>query len=395
MAAVDEVRVALDRIVPDFSGRRGDWAAVLEKARVDARDYRSWRRWPAAAVAVVAAVGALVLFWPAGGGSENVLARARAAVGDGPVTHVVVRVASIEAYDLERHEYRSVPDIWEEWFDPARGFHGVQRVGSRVYQEYRGPRPAMLPEGAEEFAGIATAYRRALAADHASLGTEEIVQGRRVYWIRVATVLKQYEVAVDAGTFEPRFLRVEGGPVVSLQFETLGAGEGDFTVSPRRSESSSWSGTSQPGPLSPEEAGDALENALWLGERFGKVPLSSIRESEISWSTTKLDPLGESVRALELCYGSGERCAVSLTETTEPYPKAAGRHGWDVRPPPGLLALADEPGLGYVIRNGVYVTLLAPSRGELIAAAEALTPVPEEASRTQKGDVADGQESSP
>jgi hypothetical protein len=394
MAAVDEVRMALERTVPDFRDRSGDWAGVLEKARTDERKHRRWARWPAAAGAAVAAAAALVLFWPADRAGENVLARARAAVERGPVTHVVVRVASIEVYDLERHEYRSVPDIWEEWFDPARGFHGVQRVGSRLYQEYRGRGPANLPEGAEEFAGIATAYRHALATDNASLGAEETVQGRRVYWIRVAPVLKQYEVAVDAQTFEPRFLRVEGGPVVSLQFETLGAGEGDFTVSPRRSESSSWSGTSGPGPLSPEEAGDALENALWLGERFGKVPLSSIREAEISWSTTKLDPLGESMRALELCYGSGERCAVSLTETTEPYPMAAGGHGWDVRPPPGLLALADEPGLGYVIRNGVYVVLLAPSRVELIAAAEALTPIREQASsRTQKGDVRDAQES--
>ena len=273
MAAVDEVRLALERTVPDFRDRRGDWAGVLERARADERKHRRWTTWPAVAGAAVAAAAALVLFWPADRAGENVLARARAAVERGPVTHVVVRVASIEVYDLERHEYRSVPDIWEEWFDPARGFHGVQRVGSRVYQEYRGPRPATLPEGAEEFAGIATAYRRALATDNASLGAEETVQGRRVYWIRVATVLKQYEVAVDAETFEPRFLRVEGGPVVSLQFETLGAGEGDFTVSPRRPESSSWSGTSRPGPLSPEEAGDALENALWVGERFGKVTL--------------------------------------------------------------------------------------------------------------------------
>lgn len=386
--------MALEGTVPDFRDRSGDWAGVLERARADERKQWRWARWPAAAAAAVAAAAALVLFWPADRAGENVLARARAAVERGPVTHVVVRVASIEVYDLERHEYRSVPDIWEEWFDPARGFHGVQRVGSRVYQEYRGPRPATLPEGAEEFAGIATAYRRALATDTASLGAEETVQGRRVYWIRVATVLKRYEVAVDAQTFEPRFLRVEGGPVVNLQFETLGAGEGDFTVSPQRPESSSWSGTSRPGPLSPEEAGDALENALWLGERFGKVPLSSIREAEVSWSTTKLDPLGESLRALELCYGSGERCAVSLTETTEPYPKAAAGHGWEVRPPPGLLALADEPGLGYVIRNGVYVVLLAPSRGELIAAAEALTPIREQASsRTQRGDVRDAHES--
>jgi hypothetical protein len=54
---------------------------------------------------------------------------------------------------------------------------------------------------------------------------------------------------------------------------------------------------------------------------------------------------------------------------------AAGGHGWGVRPPPGLLAFAEEPGLGYLIRDGVYVTLLARSRSELIAAAEALTPI--------------------
>jgi hypothetical protein len=33
------------------------------------------------------------------------------------------------------------------------------------------------------------------------------------------------------------------------------------------------------------------------------------------------------------------------------------------------------PGLGYVIRSGVYVALLARSRDELVAAAEALTPI--------------------
>ena len=82
------------------------------------------------------------------------------------------------------------------------------------------------------------------------------------------------------------------------------------------------------------------------------------------------------MRALELCYGSGERCAVSLTEATEPHQMAARGRGWGVRPPPGLLAFGEEPGLGYLIRNGVYVTLLAPSRSELVAAAETLTRIP-------------------
>jgi hypothetical protein len=372
MPAVDEVREALEQTVPDFYGRNGDWAAVLEQARVGGQSYRSWRKWAVAPVAAVAATAALVLFWPMGGGGENVLARARAAIGGGPVTHVVVHVASIDVYDLERLEYRNVADTWEEWFDPARGFHGVRRVGPRVYHEYRGRAPVSFPAGQEEYAGIATAYRHALAADKASLGAEETVQGRRVYWIRIPG-REPYEVAVDAETFEPRFLRLDGGPVVTVRFETLDAGAGDFTVTPRREEpTSSWSGTSRPGPLSPAEAGDALENALWLGERFGKVPLSSIREL-FDWETETPEPS----RALEVCYGSGEGCAVSMTEGTEPNPIVAGGKDWQAfRAPSGTVALGETPGVGYLVRDGVWVTIQARSRDELIAAAEALGPIP-------------------
>ena len=390
MAAVDEVRAALERTVPDFRDRSGDWAGVLERARPNERSYRRRTRWPAAAAAAVAAAAVLVLFWPAGSEGEGVIDRARAAVAGGPVLHVVLRAAPLEVYDLERDEYGSVPVVEEEWFDPDRGpegtgcvkcwtLHRVRRVGSRVDSEIilRGV-PVAFPEGEQQYAGIATAYRRALAADEASLGAEETVHGRRVYWIQFSSLFapagsrgKEYEVAVDAETFEPRFVRVDNGPVAAvLLFETLPSGEGNFTLTGllRAWERSSWSGTSRVGLRSPAEARAALKNAVWLGERFGDLTLASIRE--VSWSSA-----WEPVRALELCYGSGERCAVSLTQATEPHPMAAGGHGWGVRPPPGLLAFGEGPGLGYLIRNGVYVTLLARSRGELIAAAEALTPI--------------------
>lgn len=373
MAAVDEVREAVERTVPHFSGRTGDWAAVLEKARPDGRVYLSRRKWSVAATAAVAAAAAVVLFWPDSGGRVDVLGRARAAMGRGPVTHVVVHRPPIEVYDLERHEYRSVPNVLEEWFDPARGFHGVERTGSRVFHEFRGRGLAHLPEGDVEFAGIATAYRHALATDRASLGPEKMVQGRRVYWIG----FKQYEVAVDAETFEPRFVRFDDGPVLGLVFETLGVGEGDFAVARRGEdgESSSWSGPSRIGALSPEEAREALRNALWLGKRFGEFPLSSIRE--VSWTTVHLQAPPEVHRALELCYGQGERCAVSMTEATGP--GAAGGQARVIaasRETLGL-ALADKPGgLGYVFRDGVWVTVQARGRDELIAAAEALARIP-------------------
>jgi hypothetical protein len=392
MAAVDGVREALERTVPDFTDRHGDWTAVLEKARAGRQSYRNWRKWAVAAVAAVVAVAALVLFWPGGRGGENVLTRARAAVERGPVTHVVLRRA-VKVYDLERHEYRGVPVVEEEWFDPARGFHYVRTVDGRLRAEFRGSgRGPTFPEGSQAFAGIATAYRHALVTDKASLGIDETVQGRRVYWIRFDSSfglgLKHYVVAVDAETFEPRFVRVDGGPALTLQFETLGAGEGDFTVTrpgeggSRRgedgSERSSWSGPSRIGPRSPEEARDALRNAVWLGERFGAIALSSVRE--VSWNSPRLNAPPEAVRALELCYGSGQGCAVFMTEATESNQMAAGGKGWPLgpqgSPPPGTLGLGEAPGLGYVIRDGVHVTIQAHSRDELIAAAEALRPIP-------------------
>ena len=187
------------------------------------------------AAAAVAAAAALVLFWPAGGEGEGVIDRARAAVAGGPVLHLVLREAPLEVYDLERDEYGSVPVVEEEWFDPDRGpegtgcvkcwtLHRVRRVGSRVDAEIilRGV-PVAFPEGEQQYAGIATAYRRALTAGEASLGVEETVQGRRVYWIEFSSAfapagsrLKKYEVAVDAETFEPRFVRVSNGPVATV-----------------------------------------------------------------------------------------------------------------------------------------------------------------------------------
>jgi hypothetical protein len=368
MAAVDEVREAVERTVPDFSDRIGDWDAVLGKAHADGRPYRSWTKWPIAAAAAVAGAAALVLFWPVGGQGVDVLDRARATVERGPVTHVVVR-RTVEVYDLERHEYRSVPDVEEEWFDPARGFHYMRTVGSRINRIFLGRSPADFSEA------LATAYRHALAADTASLGAEETVHGRHVYWIRFEAGPKQYDVAIDAETFEPRFVRVDGGPVASLQYETLGAGEGDFTVPrprPREDrESSSWSGTSQIGPRTPAEARDALHNAQWLGERFGELTLASIRE--VGWEAPGFNG-PQTVRALELCYGPSEPCAVSMTEAEEP--RGGDGEPWAIQPPEGTVSLGNAPGLGYVIRDGVFVTIQARSRDELIAAAEALTRIP-------------------
>jgi hypothetical protein len=154
-----------------------------------------------------------------------------------------------------------------------------------------------------------------------------------------------------------------------------------------------------------------LRGALWLGERFRDLPLASIREV-VHPKREGVPPVGERlVRGLELCYGSADRCAVSLvlaTQITATLVRSPA-HPWPFDPEPGTLVFAErqpgvgytirdgayltprppdarngaaswlprpEPGVGFLVRDGIYVTLVARDRAELIAAAEALAPIP-------------------
>ena len=90
------------------------------------------------------------------------------------------------------------------------------------------------------------------------------------------------------------------------------------------------------------QVGGVVRRAL---ERFGELPLASIRE-------VSLPPV------LELCYGLGERCAVSMTAAEGPTTTLDDKP-WAILPPPGTLGFGDAPGLGYVVRGGIYVTIKA------------------------------------
>ena len=155
---LDVVQDALDRTVPTYAGRTGDWPGIVEAARRTSTP-TSRRRWVAPALAVCAVVAAIALFWP-NGESERVLERALAATDDGPVIHFAYRSGTYEFYDLERSESRRAPSVHEVWFDPSRGLHLVARVDGKVIEDL------LLPPGRTEvdrqFVGLAAAYRSAL-----------------------------------------------------------------------------------------------------------------------------------------------------------------------------------------------------------------------------------------
>jgi hypothetical protein len=376
--SVDEIREAVERTVPSYRGRTGDWDGVLVRARAREAPRRDWRR---AAVLALAGVLALVLLWP-GDDGDRVLERARAAVRGGPVVHLVLRSGSQEFYDLRRGELRQVPTERELWFDENRGLRQVERIQGRVLDdvlyETAGPEVAM------QFLGLADVYREALAAGNADVGDRDEIDGRDVYWIEfrvrypavgIPTYDAEHRVAVDGETYEPVIWEADGAEYRILKWETLPSGQGDFTAG--RTEDGAagerWYGVARVGMRTPSEAREALPGAAWLGESFQDLTLHSIRELRYETGTT--GPPFQSLPGLELCYGTGEPCALTISQTTEPHPMAGRGHGWRVTPPPGTLAFAESAGLGYVVRDGVYVTLQARSRDELIAAAKALRPI--------------------
>jgi hypothetical protein len=388
---VDEVQELLDRVVPTYQGRSGEWRGVVAAARSQEAPRR--RSWSLPALAAVAAAGALVLFWPGGGSEDRVLERALAAVDGGPVIHLVLRSGSQEFYDLDQDRFRRIPVERELWFDPQRGLHDVERVAGRVAKDV--VYPAGLPELERQFLGLAAVYRQALRDKDASVGERSSLDGRPVYWVTfnvrypevgIPTYEAEHRVAVDAQTFVPRAWQAEGfGRQAQgrddriLRWETLPGGRGDFTAATTEdsdSQNQSWFGVTRVGNPSPVEARDALgQPALWLGAESAGLPLAFIRELRYETGVSGQPP-SESLPGLELSYGSGEPCAITITESTAPHAMAGRGHGWTVVPPPGNLALTEDGRHGWLVREGLYVTIAARSREEVVAAAEQLAAIP-------------------
>jgi hypothetical protein len=373
--SVDEIRAAVQQTVPSYRGRTGDWDGVLARARSRAAaPARDWRR---AAILALAGALAFVLLWP-GDDGDRILERARAAVAGGPVVHLVLRSGSQEFYDLRQDELRTIPIERELWFDENRGLHQVERVEGRVLDDVL--YEAAGPEVARQFLGLASVYREALASGAAEAGDRD----DGVYWIEfrvrypevgIPTYDAVHRVAVDAETYEPVSWRADGDEYRILKWETLPRGRGDFAAARTEDGTSErWSGISLVGTRTPSEARAVVPGASWLGETFQDLQLRSIRE--LRYETGTSGPPFQSLPGLELCYGGGVPCVVTISETTEPHPMAGRGHGWRVTPPLGTLAFADSAGIGYVYRDGLYVTLVAQSRDQLIEAAKALRSIP-------------------
>lgn len=160
------VATLLDEAVPSAPVGPDRWEAVVHEA--DVGDRPAARRWLAAgfpaALAVAVGVIVVVLVWPFGGRSGGtVLERALAAVGDGPVLHVVFQEGwHGTRVDLATGRRTEIHGEREAWYDPARGVHEVSRFDGVPQSDVLYPRDRLPAVVAQAYAGLLDGYRGAL-----------------------------------------------------------------------------------------------------------------------------------------------------------------------------------------------------------------------------------------
>ena len=377
--------------------RRAQVAAAVSRPR------RSGRL-VAGGVPALGAVGllalALAFAWPFGG-RGGVLDRALAALGNGPVVHVVRQGDwGGSVVDLSTGAKRALPGIDEDWYDTARGLQRhVARLGGAVQQDSTF-RPRRAPA---DIVGLATRYREALTNGSAVVASRGNVDGVPVDWIKVRSEMLPdvadhklhewaQEVAVSRETYQPVATRETrdgepgpGGLSRILTLEYVSASAAQFELS------NNEPGGSGPFSFSPgfgseltlPQARDVLPGRLlWAGEQLGGLALAHVGKLEYASGYDRQSGTWASrLEGVMLAYGH-------LTGIDQGHPTLEGPYilvrETPGRPVAGVASSAYTPpagaafvshGTAVVIRDGVYVEIQAPSDEGALAAARSLKPV--------------------
>ena len=209
-----DVAALLEEIVPPTTttaARSDSWDAIVREAGAPRRRFLL-RGVPASVVALAACL-LIVLAWPFGGsGRSGVLDRALAALGHGPVLHVVREGGwGGTLVDLGSGARTEYPGIDEDWYDAGRNLQRhVLRLGG-VVQDDASFHPSRAPA---DIVGLAKRYRESLQNGSAVVASEGDVDGTSVDWIKVLSELLPdvadgklhewaQEIAVSRDTFEP------------------------------------------------------------------------------------------------------------------------------------------------------------------------------------------------
>jgi len=407
MGALDpRVSRVLDELVPPRPGPEG-WDAIVGAAGQASPGRRRWlaAALPAACAVVVAAF--LALAWPFGGGPQGtILERAAAAIGDGPVLHVVIRSGwSHTLVDVETGERRVIHGESEFWYDPARGVHRISRFDGIVQDDAILP-PGQVAQLEKGLNRLVTGYRGALRDGSARVLESDVVEGKPVSWIRVWSRMLHagadaelnelaHDVAVSTETFKVVATRetldgrlTPSGISIVLEAESLPAGEGDFRrLTPDLSGSVfevGWvaGGSAGTGSFTTSEASGVLgRRALWAGERVNGLELARVWEDERKGQYVE-DEHWRTYGGVTFFYGAldddgNPRWSEPHVRISQSLTRDRGFHGGpaEYTPPEGSALLTGGPN-ALMHEEGVYLNIGGSSQELVLEAARALEPVP-------------------
>jgi hypothetical protein len=372
-----------------------------------------------AAVSAGVLAVALVATWPSGG--PNVVDRALAAIGSGPIVHAVVERSSPDnvVVNLTTGATRERKHQTEYWYDRERSLlHTRLLTDGEMLTEI-----VETPTGSDSdlghypggiagqldpaLAGFVTQYREALASGVAKVIAKDTIEGRDVTVLRIELGHGAVEdVAVDRDSYRPLLITYSqrGQTLTRWRVATIESlpRNPSYFAKPARSAPRPTGGTSPEGKaISTTQAARALERAtFWLGTRFRALPLAQI--DEVAVDTDYTDGTEHSGIKLELRYGetgangrlleAGPWVVVGEAASVAASYQVGFNDGGDPPAPEGSIVLENQAGflvgangvpapgrpqwIGKLIRDGVYIQIQASSRQLVLDAARALERMP-------------------
>lgn len=362
--------------------------AVTETQRAPAPARARWL--PRAGVVVAATAAALlaVLFWPGGSAKNPILDRALAAIGDGPVLHLVTRLPVGEQLVNLQTGRTIVPKYEiESWSDKnLKRFHLLYRLDGRIVGEmlYPEDRDGGVEVGSVDpaYAAFWSGYRDALESGKAKIERTGTLYRHAVYWLRFPPYQPRLPgtlVAIDQKTYRPLAFRfpIAGGRHIDSQVllaRTEPFSKAAFrrqTPAPSPFSGSSGGSTS----LSPSAPLRLTKPWLTAGSTIAGLKLAEVRPLQETSA-------GKTTSGVELVYGSdGE---ISKSVTIDELKQPGDRSQWSSIPH-GFVRIAggtETQGGGAhadwtadLVRDGIYVSIeTGVSRAAVLEAARALRP---------------------